>query len=248
LPPAHFRLGGNPVWAGLGTATFAEQTVLPAEAVVQISPDIPLDLAALIGCGVTTGVGAAIFTAKVRPGANVLVVGCGGVGVNVIQGARIAGAAEIVAMDELQSKLDRGRRFGASHVITPSGLPEAIETLTDGEGFDYTFEAVGRATTIRTAWDATRRGGTCVVIGAGRSDDLVTFNAFELFFAEKTLVGSVYGSADIRTDFDRMLRLWQQGRLNLEDLITRRIQLSEINEALVAIERGEVLRSLVEFN
>ena len=246
LPARHLRIGGEPVWAGLGTATFAERTVVPVDAVVRIPLDVPLDLAALVGCGVTTGVGAAMFTAKVRPGATVIVFGCGGVGVNVIQGARIAGAAEIVAVDSLPAKFELARHFGATHTTTPDGVAELVETLTDGEGFDDAFEVVGSSATIRAAFDATRRGGTCVV-GAGRADELVSFNAFELFSSEKHLIGSLYGSADVRTDFDQILRLWRYGRLDLERLITRRIDLSEINAALSAVKHGDVLRTVIEF-
>lgn len=247
MPAPHLKLGTDMVFAGIGTATFAEETVVPAAAAIKIADDVPLDIASLIGCGVMTGVGAAVNTAKVRPGSSVAVIGCGGVGVNVIQGARIAGAAEIVAVDLVEQKLDWARRFGATHAVTPDNLNAASMELTGGSGFDYVFEVIGRPETIRSAWDATRRGGTTVVVGAGRLDAQVSFSAFELFYSEKALLGCVYGSADVRVDFHRLLRLWSQGRLDLEGLISRRIELADINEAFAAMERGEVIRTVVEY-
>ena len=246
MPAPHLKQGGDAVFAGIGTATFAEETVVPATAAVRIDDDVPLDVASLIGCGVMTGVGAAINTAKVSPGSSVVVIGCGGVGVNVIQGARLAGAAEIVAVDLMDQKLKWARQFGATHAVTPDQLLATSEELTGGIGFDYAFEVIGRPETIRSAWDATRRGGTTTVVGAGRLDAMVTFSAFELFYAEKKLLGCVYGSADVRVDFHRLLRLWRQGKLDLEGLISRRIDLADINEAFAAMERGEVIRTVVE--
>jgi len=247
MPAPHLKLGTDMVFAGIGTATFAEETVVPATAAIKIADDVPLDIASLIGCGVMTGVGAAINTAKVRPGSSVAVIGCGGVGVNVIQGARIAGAAEIVAVDLVDQKLDWARQFGATHAVTPEKLNAVSMELTAGAGFDYVFEVIGRPETIRSAWDATRRGGTTVVVGAGRLDAQVSFSAFELFYSEKALLGCVYGSADVRVDFHRLLRLWRQGRLDLGGLISRRIDLADINEAFAAMERGEVIRTVVEY-
>ena len=156
-----------------------------------------------------TGVGAAINTARVTPGATVAVIGCGGVGVNVIQGARLAGAAVIVAVDRMPGKLDVAAKFGATHAVRDDALAGAVAELTGGAGFDYVFEVVGRSATIRLAWDSTRRGGTTVVVGAGSRTDLVSFSAGELFSSEKKLLGCLYGSADVRTDFARLLRLWQ---------------------------------------
>jgi S-(hydroxymethyl)glutathione dehydrogenase/alcohol dehydrogenase len=217
------------------------------EAAVKIPEDVPLDIAALIGCGVMTGVGAAINTAKVRPGSSVVVFGCGGVGISVIQGARIAGATEIVAVDVVESKLDAAKRFGATHAVPPGGLGAVNMELTGGRGFDYGFEVVGRPETIRNAWDATRRGGTTIVVGAGRMDAMVPFSAFELFYQERTLKGCWYGSANVRVDFPKLLGFWRQGMLDLEGMISNRIDLGEINEAFSACARGEVVRTLIEF-
>lgn len=242
-----FSVGGEPVVGFAGTGTFAEELVTRAEGAIRIDPEIPLDVASLIGCGVMTGVGAAINTAKVAPGSTVVVFGCGGVGISVIQGARIAGAADIVAVDVVEGKVETAKRFGATHGVSPDDLAGLQQELTGGIGFDYAFEVVGRSQTIRAAWDATRRGGTAVVVGAGSLTDMVSFSAFELFYPEKRFLGCWYGSADVRRDFHRLLRLWQQGKLDLEGMISRRIDLSEINEALEAMKRGEVIRSVIEF-
>jgi S-(hydroxymethyl)glutathione dehydrogenase / alcohol dehydrogenase len=214
---------------------------------VPIDRSVPFDVAALVGCGVMTGVGAAINTAKVAPGSTVAVIGCGGVGINVIQGARLAGAAIIAAVDRMPGKLEMATRFGATHQVRDDALGDAVADLTGGAGFDYVFEVVGRSSTIRLAWDATRRGGTTVVVGAGSRTDMVSFSAGELFSSEKKLLGCLYGSADVRTDFARLLRLWQAGRLDLTGLVSRRITLDEVNDAFTAMEAGEVVRSVIEF-
>ena len=244
----NFVLGGEPVFGFAGAGTFAEEVVLPKEAVIKIDDDVPFEIASLIGCGVMTGVGAAINTAKVVPGSSVVVFGCGGVGVSVIQGARIAGAAEIVAVDLNEDKHATAKAFGATHACTPDDLQDLRMEITGGEGFDYAFEAIGLAVTMRGAYDATRRGGTTVIVGVGRNDQEVKFNAFELFFDEKTMTGSYYGSADVRTDFHRMIRLWRAGRLDLERMITRRIKIDEINDAMGALARGEVIRQVISFD
>jgi S-(hydroxymethyl)glutathione dehydrogenase/alcohol dehydrogenase len=242
-----FRRGEDLFFPMSGLGTFAEQVVVQQQACIVIPPDIPLDIASLIGCGVTTGVGAALNTAQVRPGSSVVVIGCGGVGISIIQGARIAGAAEIVAVDMFENKIEMAKKFGATHGATPDQLPAVSAEITNGFGFDYAFEALGSPTTIRSAWDNTRRGGTTVVVGVGRAEDTVPFNAYEFWFMERTFKGSCYGSADVRTDFHRLLRLWRTGKLDLEGMITRRIDLSEINEAFDAMERGEVIRQVIEF-
>jgi len=245
--PPKFSLGNQPIFGGVGTPTFCEETVIPDIAAIKVDPETPIDVAALVGCGVMTGVGAAINTARVRPGSNVLVIGAGGVGISVIQGARAAGAATIVAVDMLDKKLDWARQFGATHAVEPDQLADLREDLTGGRGFDYAFEVVGGPATIRSAWDNTRRGGTTCVVGAGRLDAMVQFSAFELFHSEKTLIGSYYGSADVRTDFTRLLRMWKNGQLDLEGMITGRVDLARINDAFKALLGGEVIRTVVDF-
>lgn len=249
LPAAttpRFKLGDTDAFGFVGTGTFAEYTVLPEQAVQAIPADVPFEVGALIGCGVTTGVGSVINTAAVRPGSSVAVIGCGGVGISAIQGARLAGAAEIVAVDLVERKRDWAREFGATHAVSPDDLGDLSGELTAGEGFDYVFEVVGRAPTIRAAYEATRRGGTTVVVGAGAEHEIVEFNAYELFFNERTLKGAVYGSADVRVDFDRIIRLWRAGRLDLEGMITRRLTLEQVNDGLEALESGEVIRQVIE--
>ena len=240
-----FRRGDEGVFGFAGTGTWTERMVLPEQAVVAIPPDVPFDIAALIGCGVTTGVGAAVNTAKVEVGSSVVVFGCGGVGVSAIQGARLCGAAEIVAVDRVDSKLDDAVRFGATRAVLPEDLPGALSEVTGGDGFDYAFECIGTAPTFRAAWDATRRGGTTVIVGAGRGDAMLSLNGFELFFSAKALLGSYYGGADVRTEFHRLIHLWRAGRLDLASMISARLDLSRLNEGLAALRRGEVIRQVV---
>lgn len=244
-----FQVGETPAFGFGGLGTFAEEVVVPAAGAVKIPSDVPFDLACLVSCGVMTGVGAVINTAEVRPGSAVAVIGCGGVGISVVQGARLAGAAQIVAVDPVVEKHEVARRFGATHATTPDRLAETAQELTGGEGFDYAFEAVGLPATIRSAFDAARRGGTVVVVGAGRADAMVEFSAQELFLQEKKILGSFYGSADVRRDFARMLALWRAGRLDLEGMISRRLSLDEINDGLQALRsaRGDVIRQIVAF-
>lgn len=241
-----FKLGEEQVSGFAGTGTFAEQVVLPQEAAVKIDDDVPWVIASLIGCAVTTGVGAAINTARIVPGSSVVVFGCGGVGISVIQGARIAGAAEIVAVDLVEGKREDAKRFGATHAVGPDELEGLKNEITGGVGFDYAFEAIGLPQTIRATYDATRRGGMAVVVGVGRMDQMVEFNAFELFYDEKTLQGTIYGSADVRRDFHRLLRLWRTGRLDLEGMISKKIGLKDINQAFTDMQEGQVIRSVVE--
>ena len=240
-----FRQGNDVINGFAGAGTFVEETVLPQQAVVRIDPDVPMEIASLIGCGVMTGVGAAINTAKVEPGSSVVVFGCGGVGISAIQGARIAGASEIVAVDLLDSKLEEAKRFGATRGAHPDQVDAVKNEVTGGDGFDYAFEAIGLSATMRAAYDAVRRGGTAVIVGVGRMEDMVSFSAFELFFAEKRLLGSYYGSADVRSDFHRLLALWKTGRLDLEGMITSRIGLDDVNDALAVLRRGEAVRQVI---
>jgi S-(hydroxymethyl)glutathione dehydrogenase / alcohol dehydrogenase len=245
---AHFTMAGAPIFGMAGAGTFAEELIVPEAGAIKIGNDVPFDIASLMGCGVMTGVGAVINAAEVKPGSSVLVIGCGGVGISAIQGARIAGAATIVAVDPVEAKLGWAKKFGATHAVTPADLPVTLLEVTGGTGFDYAFEVVGRSDTIRTAYDSTRRGGMTVVVGVGAGDDMVSFSAFELFYNEKTLRGTYYGSANIRRDFPRLLDLWRAGRLDLEGMITRRLTLEEINDAFAALQSGEVIRQVITFD
>jgi S-(hydroxymethyl)glutathione dehydrogenase/alcohol dehydrogenase len=243
----HFSRNGETLYGFAGTGTFAEELVIREQGAIKIDSEIPFDIASLIGCGVMTGVGAALNTAAVQPGSSVVVFGCGGVGISAIQGARIAGASTIVGVDLVDSKLDIAKRFGATHAVKPNDVQGAINEVTAGEGFDYAFEVIGTPGTIRAAYDATRRGGTTVVVGAGRMEEQVAFSPYELFFMEKRILGCFYGSADVRTDYHKLLGYWRDGALDLEGMITRRIDVSEVNEAFDAMLAGEVIRSVIEF-
>jgi len=241
-----FRRGATEVHGMSGTGTFSEYMTVQERAAIPIDDDVPFDIAALIGCGVTTGVGAAVNCAKVTPGSSVVVFGCGGVGIAAIQGARLAGASTIVAVDLVEQKRALAQQFGATHACSPDELEEVRVELT-GDGFDYAIEAIGLAKTMRMAWDNIRRGGVACIVGAGREEDLLVFSAFEVFFNEKTLVGSYYGSSDVRSDFHRFLRLWKAGQLDLEGMISRRIALEDVNGAFDAMEAGEVVRTVITY-
>jgi S-(hydroxymethyl)glutathione dehydrogenase/alcohol dehydrogenase len=201
----------------------------------------------LIGCGVTTGVGAALNTARVQPGSSVAVVGCGGVGQAVIQGARIAGAARIIAVDPVALKREAATALGATDVVDPGdGDPvAAVQALTGGRGVDYAFEVIGLPETILQAFNCARAGGTAVVVGVPRLDSMVSVPSFPLVLQEKRLLGCVYGSAQVRRDFPRLISLVEQDKLDLGSMVSRRIKLDEINDAFRAMQAGEVIRSVI---
>ncbi|MGY1580194.1 Zn-dependent alcohol dehydrogenase [Streptomyces sp. MN13] len=242
----NFRRPGGDVFGFAGTGTFAEEVVVDAGCAVPIPDDVPYDIAALIGCGVTTGLGAALNTADVEAGSSVAVIGCGGVGISAIQGARLRGAAEIVAVDPVAGRREAALRFGATRAVPPEELADAKQSVTGGEGFDYVFEVVGRSATARTAYEITRRGGTLVVVGAGAMDDFLQLNMFELFFDEKRILPSLYGGGDVLRSYERTIALWRAGRIDLAGLITHRVPLAEINEALDQMRTGTALRTCVE--
>lgn len=232
-------------------ASFAEYAVVPESGAVPVRADMPLDKASLVGCSVMTGVGAVINTAKVEPGAKVVVIGCGGVGLNCVQGARLAGAEQIVAVDTKANKLDYARTFGATDTIDASNSPNEevvarIQELTGG-GADYAFEAIGHGPTILQAYECTRLGGTTVVVGMAPENDEITLNALSIPRTEKVIMGSWYGSARAWTDLPRMCDLYLAGRLNLDDLVSRSYPLEQINEAYDALGAGEVARSVIEY-
>ncbi|MFF8639771.1 Zn-dependent alcohol dehydrogenase [Streptomyces sp. NPDC015345] len=242
----NFKRPGGDVFGFAGTGTFTEEVVVDAGCAVPIPDDVPFDIAALIGCGVTTGLGAAINTADVRAGSSVAVIGCGGVGISAIQGARLKGAAQIVAVDPVASRREAALGFGATEAVPPDGLADAKQRITAGEGFDYVFEVVGKSATARTAYETTRRGGTLCVVGAGAMDDHLQLNMFELFFDEKRILPSMYGGGDVLQSYERAIALWRAGRIDLENLITHRVRLTEINEALDQMRTGTALRTCIE--
>ncbi len=242
-----FTRNGAPVFGFAGNGTFSEEMVLPQEAIITIPDDVPYEVGALIGCGVMTGVGAAINTAKIIPGSSVVVFGCGGVGISAIQGAKIAGAAEIIAVDTVEKKLEDALKFGATHSAKPEELQSVVDKLTGNEGADYAIECIGIPQTIRRSYEIVRRGGTSVVIGAGRQDQMVEYNAFELFFNEKKILGCYYGSGNVNTDFHRLIRLWRSKRLDLEGMISARLDIADVNVALDNLRSGSVIRQVFTF-
>jgi S-(hydroxymethyl)glutathione dehydrogenase/alcohol dehydrogenase len=188
-------------------------------------------------------------SARVEPGSSVAIIGCGGVGLAAIQGARLAGAAPIIAIDRVASKLDLARANGATEVVDASSTDavQAVRDLTNGRGADHAIEVVGRSDTIRQAFDMTRRAGTVTIVGAGSFTDMVEFGAMQLMVDAKTIRGCVYGATDPLRDFPEMVRLHRAGRLDLEALVTRRIALDDVNDAFRAMQAGEVARSVIVY-
>ena len=239
-------LDGTPVYAGLGTGAFAEQTVVAAPAVLRLPPDFPLPAAALLGCAVLTGVGAVFRTAGVRPGESVVVLGLGGVGLSALEGARLAGADPVIAVDVNAAKEALARQCGASaFLVADEALSAGVRDLTGGRGADHAIECVGRATTIRQAWSLTRRGGQTVVVGIGGKEDLVSFAALELFYFARRIVGCVFGSSDPGRDIPELVDYWRQGRLDPGRLVTDHCGLEGIPDAFSRMRRGAGGRTLL---
>ena len=244
-------LQGNAVGAFCMIGGFAERTVVDQASVVVIDRDIPFDLASLVACGVTAGVGAARHRARVRPGETVLVVGCGGDGMNVVQGARLCGAGQIIAADIVQAKLDWAREFGATDTVNAQGeaLTEAVLQRTGGIGVDHSFVCIDPPATLPSAFRATARGGNVVVTAL--TPDSVTeirIPPLELFVTQKAIMGSVYGFASPRRQIPELLALYRAGALKLRQLITRTYRLDEINAGYADLEAGRNLRGVVVFD
>ncbi len=224
----------------------AEHAVVPAACVIAIDKAFDFKAAALVGCGVTTGAGAAIRTAEVKPGSTVAVFGCGGVGLNVIQGARIAGAARIIACDLSTEKMELAKEFGATDTVDPkSDMVKQIYGLTNGIGVDYAFDVVGHSKVIEQCIKATRKNGTAVLVGVGRLDDRFSVNAAILPFTAKTIKGCMYGSANFKVDFPMYLDLYRAGKLDLDRLITRTYSLDEAPQAFEDMENGRNARGVI---
>jgi S-(hydroxymethyl)glutathione dehydrogenase/alcohol dehydrogenase len=241
------RSDGSEYSTMTGLGTFAEAMTCDQSSIVKIDTSVTDDQLALIGCGVTTGVGAALNTAQVHPGATVAVIGCGGVGQAVIQGARIAGASRIIAVDPVELKRKTAEQLGATDFVDPgAGDPVAqVQQLTSGRGVDYSFEVIGLPETTVQAFNMIRKGGTAVMVGMTRAEATVTLSTFDLFFNEKTLKGCKYGSGQVRRDFQRYADLIETGRLDTGAMVSRTIKLDEVNEAFRAMEAGEVIRSVI---
>ncbi|MCC3767081.1 Zn-dependent alcohol dehydrogenase [Streptomyces sp. UNOC14_S4] len=247
-PYARLAHGGDELYPGLGTAVFAEETVVAADAALPLPEGVPLTEAALLGCAVLTGYGAVHHSARVRPGESVAVHGIGGVGLAALQAARIAGADTIVAVDVSPEKEPLARAAGATEfVLADDTTAKRVRELTDGHGADVALECAGRADAIRTAWSATRRGGRTTVVGIGGREQQVTFTALELFYFGRTLSGCVYGNSDPAKDLPVIAEHVRAGRFDLSAMVTGRIGLDGIPEAFAAMTAGRGGRSLVVF-
>jgi S-(hydroxymethyl)glutathione dehydrogenase/alcohol dehydrogenase len=244
---SRLRLGDKPLAAFCLLGNMAEYVVCPAINVVPVSKDVPLSAAALIGCGVTTGVGAAINTAKVKPGSTVAVFGCGGVGIATIQGARIAGASRIFAIDIADEKLELAKRFGATEVIRAEAAQKAILEQTDGIGVDYAFEVIGIPAVVETAIQVTRRGGTIVAVGVGKLSDSIKLNALLFPLSGKTLSGCMFGSANPQHDFPKLLDLYRGGKLDLEGMVTKTYSIDDAPKAFEDLAKGVNARGVIVF-
>jgi S-(hydroxymethyl)glutathione dehydrogenase / alcohol dehydrogenase len=237
---------GQDVYPGLSTGGFAEETVVSERAVLPVPAAVPLEHAALVGCAVMTGVGAVLNTAKVREGQSVLVVGLGGVGLSVVQGARLAGAGKVIVVDRSPEKLELAMSMGGTDALEAGGeLAKQVRGLTDKRGADHAFDCVGLADTIRSSWSATRRGGVTTIVGIGGKDQQVTFSALELFHFARVVQGCVYGNTDPMTDIPRILDHAAAGRLDLGALISGTVGLDGIDGAFADMGAGKGARVLV---
>jgi S-(hydroxymethyl)glutathione dehydrogenase/alcohol dehydrogenase len=245
--PQRLTKADENLWQFLNLSSFAEYMLVHEHAIAKIRDDMPLDRAALIGCGVTTGVGAVIHTAKVEPGSTVAVIGCGGVGLSAINGADIAGAARIIAIDTVDSKLDLARKFGATDVVNAKDTDAIgeVRELTGG-GVHYSFEAIGLKQTAEQSFKMLRRGGTATIIGMIPVGVNIELHGPE-FLMERKLQGSNMGSNRFRVDMPRFVDFYLQGKLHLDDMISGRIKLEDVNDAMAALETGEVARNVIMF-
>ncbi|MBU1274237.1 MAG: Zn-dependent alcohol dehydrogenase [Proteobacteria bacterium] len=239
--------GSQKIFNMVGVGTFNRFNVVSQNSILPIEPDIPFEIAALTGCGVMTGVGAVLNTAKVKPGDSVVIIGSGGVGINVIQGAVLAGATKIIAVDLLDNKLALAKRFGATHTINPGkeNLQEKVLEITKGIGADYAFDVVGSPKLVESALDLIRRGGKVVMVGMGPADQKLNIPMAPMLVMEKSLLGCYYGSSNLSTDLTTLLDLYKIGRLNLDGLITARYSLEDINQGFADLVSGKNLRGVV---
>ena len=250
---SRFSIDGRPILHYMGTSTFSNYIVVPEIAVAKIRSDAPFDTVCYIGCGVTTGVGAVIFTAKVEAGANVVVFGLGGIGLNVIQGAKMVGADKIIGVDVNPGREAMARRFGMTHFINPKQLAqpgenvvEAIQQLTDG-GADYSFECIGNTQTMRQALECCHKGwGRSIIIGVAEAGAEISTRPFQLVTGRKW-EGSAFGGARGRTDVPKIVDWYMEGKINIDDLITHRLKLEDINKGFDLMKSGESIRSVVMY-
>jgi S-(hydroxymethyl)glutathione dehydrogenase / alcohol dehydrogenase len=246
---SRFSIDGQPILHYMGTSTFANHIVVPGIALAKIRDDAPFDTVCYVGCGVTTGVGAVLFTAKVEAGANVVVFGLGGIGLNVIQGAKMVGADKIIGVDLNPKREAMARRFGMTHFVNPKDVPNVVDhivQLTDG-GADYSFECIGNTQVMRQALECTHKGwGRSIIIGVAPAGAEISTRPFQLVTGRKW-EGSAFGGARGRTDVPRIVDWVMDGKLHIDALITHRLKLEDINEGFALMERGESIRSVVVF-
>ncbi|WP_029075443.1 S-(hydroxymethyl)glutathione dehydrogenase/class III alcohol dehydrogenase [Kaistia adipata] len=248
---SRFRCDGETVFHYMGTSTFSNFTVLPEIAVAKVREDAPFDKICYIGCGVTTGIGAVIHTAKVWPGANVVVFGLGGIGLNVIQGARMVGADKIIGVDLNPSKVAMAKKFGMTHFVNPDevGRDKVVEAIVDltGGGADFSFECIGNVHTMRQALECCHRGwGESIIIGVAPSGTEISTRPFQLVTG-RVWKGSAFGGARGRTDVPQIVDWYMDGKINIDDLITHTMPLDQINTAFDLMHEGKSIRSVVTF-
>ncbi|MGE4608354.1 MAG: Zn-dependent alcohol dehydrogenase [Myxococcota bacterium] len=243
--PPRLAKGDETINQFLELSSYAEQMLVHENAIVKIRKDMPLDCAALIGCGVTTGVGAVFNTARIQAGSTVAVIGCGGVGLNCVQGAQLAGASQGIAIDVVPTKLEMAKKFGATDVVNASdGDPvEQVRELTGG-GVEYSFEAIGLKVSTEQAWRMLRSGGTATIIGMIPIGTKIEIHGVD-FLSERKIQGSAMGSNRFRTDMPRYVDMYLAGRLNLDDLVSQRIGLDQVQEGFEALKKGELARSVI---
>lgn len=239
---------GNTLNAFSGVGVMAEYSTMHVDNLIKIDPDTPADKAALVGCGVMTGVGAAINRAKVVPGSSCVVIGAGGVGLNVIQGCALAGAETVIAVDLVDKKLEYAQQFGATHTVNPSTDGDAVakvKELTGGLGADYGFEVIGLGETMVQAYLSVRKGGTAVMIGVPKMDAIASFPAAMMWMEEKAILGSAYGSGAPKTDIPKLIKLYNRGRLKLDELITQTYSIDDAQRAFDDLEKGVNARGVI---
>ena len=246
---SRFSMDGKPLFHYMGTSTFSNYTVVPEIALAKIREDAPFDKVCYIGCGVTTGIGAVIYTAKVEAGANVVVFGLGGIGLNVIQGARMVGADKIIGIDLNPKRETMARKFGMTHFINPNDVPnlvDAIVQLTDG-GADYSFECIGNTKVMRQALECTHKGwGRSIIIGVAEAGAEISTRPFQLVTGRKW-EGSAFGGARGRTDVPKIVEWYMEGKIDIDSLITHTLTLENINQGFDLMKSGESIRSVVVY-
>jgi S-(hydroxymethyl)glutathione dehydrogenase/alcohol dehydrogenase len=246
---SRFSLDGQPILHYMGCSTFSNYTVLPEISVAKIRKDAPFDMACYIGCGVTTGVGVVVFDAKVEPGSNVVVFGLGGIGLNVIQGAKMVGANKIIGVDINPSKVEIAKQFGMTDFVNPKEVGNVVDRIVEltGGGADYSFECIGNVNTMRQALECCHKGwGESYIIGVAGAGQEISTRPFQLVTG-RSWKGTAFGGARGRTDVPKIVDWYMDGKINIDDLITHKMPLQDINKAFDLMHSGESIRSVVEF-